>query len=230
MRTRLFVTRQRARGFSIVEMLAVVALMTILIGFAVPTVPSLVGSRGMAKALTDISLLIERARNEAMTMQSVVWLAFETTINKEGDYELRAVLLAPLDGTVTTVTQAGKLQISAFSQESAIYYWPNLKLASLASIPEAQALSDVVSEPLAGQKKQAFRLGNTGNEPKQYQVITFTPQGYAMLVANPKITAAYVDSIDLGLVPTRGMEEARDKSGAGLIVNGFNGRIQILRP
>lgn len=230
MMTGILEPRRRPCAFSIVEILAVVALMIILIGFAVPTVPSLVGSRGMTKALTDISLLIERARNEAMTMQSVVWLAFETTVNHEGDYEVRAVVLAPLDGSITTVTQAGKVQISSFAQETEVYHWPNLKLTALASIPEAQALSDVVSDPLAGQKKQAFRFGKSVNDAKQYQVITFTPQGYAMLVANPKITAPYVDAIDLGFVPMRGAEEMRDKPGAGLIVNGFNGQIRILRP
>jgi hypothetical protein len=223
-------THWRSGAFSTVELLAVCALIFVLIGFAIPTVPSLVGSRGMTKALTDISFLIERARNEAMTMQSVVWLAFETTINDEGDYEVRAVLLAPLDGSVTTVTQAGKLQISAFAQETEIYHWPNLKLAPLSSVPEARALSDVASESLGGQKKQAFRFGKSADQIKQYQVITFTPQGYAMLVANPKITAPYTEAIDLGLIPMRGAEEARDKQGAALIVNGFNGKIQVLRP
>ena len=166
-----------------------------------------------------------------MTKQSMVWLAFETDINSEGDYELRAVLLAPLDGSITTVSHAGKLQISAFSIESEVYHWPNLKLVPLATIPKLQglALTDVVSEPLAAQKKQAFRFGKLPDQARQYLVITFTPQGYAMLTANPKITAPYVKSIDLGLVSMRGAAEIPDGPVAGLLLNGFNGQIQILR-
>lgn len=207
------------------------SLMAILIGLTAPAVASFLGARGMTRAVSEIVSLIETARNEAMTTQSLVWLCFEQGVDEEGNDELRGVLLAPIDSTPTKVTQAGKITISSTSAESLVFRWPRLKLVALADLPDVRALAapGTVSNALATQRAQPFRTNKTRSSVINYQTITFTPQGYAMLTAVPQITTPYVKMIDLGLQQTRAGVRAMDPDCAGLLLNGFNGQLQVLR-
>jgi type II secretory pathway pseudopilin PulG len=218
-------------GFSLVELLAVMSLIVILTALTAPAVTSFLGARGMTRAISEIVSLVETARNEAMTTQSLVWLCLEQGVDDEGNEELRAVILAPIDSTPTTVSQAGKVAISSTGAESPVFRWRGLKLVALSALPEILALAppETVSEALAAQRPQPFRSGVTKTSVINYQTIAFTPQGYAMLTAVPKITTPYVKMIDLGLQRTRGGGGTDRPNCAGLLLNGFNGQIQVLR-
>lgn len=218
-------------GTSLLELMAVISLIVILIGLTAPAVASFLGARGMTRAVSDIVSLVETARNEAMTTQSLVWLCFEQGVDTQGDDELRAVILAPVDSTPFTITQSGKITIAATSPETAVYRWPRLKLVALSALPGVSELAapQTDSSALSAQKAQPFRSGKTTTSLINYQTITFTPQGYAMLKAIPLLTDPYAKMIDLGLQQTRAGGQASDIDNAGLLLNGFNGQIRVLR-
>lgn len=214
-------------AFTLVEILAVVAISSVLLVLAIPSLPSLLAVKGTTRAVSEISNLIEIARNEAMTMQCYTWLGFESATTSVGSDELRAVVISPLTGNITMESVSGSLLIASARPISPVYKWENLRLASLADLDASVrdlARTTETSIPLASQDSTVFRFGSAGTAQSRYLTITFTPQGYALLTASPDIMTPYVKLIDIGLIPSRGGSDQ-----AALVINGFNGQTQILR-
>lgn len=66
----------RRIGFTLVEMLAVIAIIGFSTALAVPSLPSLLGTKGISKAVNDTSGILELARTEAMARKTYVWVSF----------------------------------------------------------------------------------------------------------------------------------------------------------
>ncbi len=87
-------------GFSLVELLAVLAVLTVLSAVAAPTVSSLVGASGPARALTEAAWQLEHARQSAMRLGTWVWVGIaDTTALSDGVQQLTLVAVASRDGS-----------------------------------------------------------------------------------------------------------------------------------
>lgn len=216
------------RGLSLAELLIVVAILSILLAFASPTVFGLVVSHQRTQAVNEIASLVELARNEAMTRQCFTWLGFEQATDVEGKDELRAVVLAPEGGILNTTSVGGSVLIGNARPLSRTFRWTDLKLDALDRLARINGLSstDEPTEPLADQRRQGFR---TGQKQQNLLTITFTPQGYALLAPQPTLMTPYVRFIDIGLRPTRAGEDIDSPDQLGVVLNGFNGHTEILR-
>ncbi len=221
--------RDGGRAFSLVELLVVIAILAILAALSAPLVSGLLRSRATTRAVSEISALLELARNEAMTRQGYAWIGFDAGTNAEGTDELRAVVLSTADGVVDTTTKGTTVAISTASAVTRTFRWENLKLVPTSELEGIKDLIREPSDPLAQQTRQSFRLGPAGSTITSFWTITFTPQGYALLKGLPDIVTPYAKFIDMGLQPTRGGKNAGSLDQAALVLDGINGHTEILR-
>lgn len=66
----------RTRGFSLVELLTVIAIMTLMASLAVPSLRSLTGSGSFTQEVGQIAEVMEQARAYAVGQNTYVWVVF----------------------------------------------------------------------------------------------------------------------------------------------------------
>jgi prepilin-type N-terminal cleavage/methylation domain-containing protein len=211
----------RRRAFSLVELLVVIAVLGILAALVVPALPSILGGKGVARAINDASSILELARTEAMSHRTYVYVGFLNATNVLGNSELRIGAVVSLDGTAGTnikpLTRLLKIQ--------------NVVLTDLSGVP--QAVRNALPQNWGGTKfinsstnRVNFSVGSQsfGNAP----VVIISPQGEILPSAN---SASFCGSGSLGLTPTRGTEPQTGGSDGGIVTYyGGSGRIETIRP
>jgi prepilin-type N-terminal cleavage/methylation domain-containing protein len=204
-------------GFSLIEILVVIAIVGILAVFAVPALPTIMGAKGMAKAVEDTSGILALARTEAMARRTYVYVAFLNT-NSFGNSELRIGAVASLDGTADT--SAANLRPIARI----------LKLERTMLTPDIPAqVSGLVTNPGFGMSKNtglpAFTVGDVTFAGATDGII-FSPNGEALSAASGM---TFLPKVDFGLVATRGTAP-QTNDGAAVRYLGGTGSIQVFRP
>ncbi len=99
--------RSRTGGFTLAEMLAVIAIMVLLMSF---TIPMIRFGADPDKAAWEISGLIGQARAVAMSENTYTWvLLYDTSTTTPPEYSTTVVVLSSKDGTQSTL--AGNLNV-----------------------------------------------------------------------------------------------------------------------
>ncbi len=240
--------RIRASGFTITELLVVVAIITVLISLCLPAVNSILGARGLTRATSEIYDLIELARNEAMSTQGYVYLGFANTINANGNDELVGAVLSSPGGKAGVTSNAGQSYLVRLQYATAIFRWENVRLIPFSDlIPGVQALRETTTQSLSLCDRDAldFQIGLNymTSTPVAYKAFIFSPQGHALFQSKETygpgytrfseltISTPYERWIDIAIKPTRaGADLPNPSDQAALILNGVNGQVQILRP
>ncbi len=88
------------KAFSLIELLAVVSIISVLSVAVAPAFSSLVGANGPTQAITETSGLLEQARQSAMRLSTWVWVGIaDTTSLSDGEQQLTLVSVASRDGS-----------------------------------------------------------------------------------------------------------------------------------
>lgn len=198
-----------------------IAIIGMLAALTVPAVPSILGARGVAKAVEDTSGILELARTEAIARRTYVYVAFLNTTNVFGNSELCIGAVSSLDGSANTdpsnlraITKALKIDKTRMA-ESAGELPANV--SGLAT--NARFLTNTVG--------MAFDVGKE-KFPASAIGIIFSPTGEALSAAG---SLNFIPQVDIGLVPTRGTApQTAGKDGAVVRYSGGSGNIQIFRP
>lgn len=215
---------QIAGAFSIVELLTVMGMIALLLSMAVPAVSSILKGSQMTQALTEVSGLLEQARQYAIAQNTYVWVAFNDAPTAT-DAQLRVVVLASKSGTeiptwgmddATAVTSLTRLlnRVKTFKQVK----WNQANTfgtAQIASLPPA-----IADNPGAAN----FTIMVPGDGAKIFdKAIEFTPSGEA------RTSMSMAGIVEFGLQPTRGL--APDPANVAVVrVNGLTGQSAIFRP
>jgi len=99
------------KGFSLLELLVVVNIAAYLLWLTVPMIFSITSASCVSEAANGISSAVERARSEALTRRTYVWLALQ----EENNDQLRGIrvgMVASGDGTTNT-NEANLVPLSA---------------------------------------------------------------------------------------------------------------------
>src|SRR5437868_1200258 len=100
--------RATQSGFSLLEMMAVVFVLLLLVGFLAPALTSLKSAGDLTKSANDVAGALEQARNYAMANKTFVWVGLkEVDITKDpsaspqttGNGRIAIAIVASKDGT-----------------------------------------------------------------------------------------------------------------------------------
>lgn len=98
-------SRRVLRGFTLVEMLVVIAIMSILITAAGPALDKLTSSHSPASVATTLTGQLERARSHAMAKNTYVWVRLGAVKEEPNDFLIG--VFESLDGSNQASTAKG---------------------------------------------------------------------------------------------------------------------------
>ena len=214
-------SRGRAgKGFSLVEILVVMAVIVVISLVAVPFLRSVGDSRVVTQDLYDAASLVEFARSEAVARQTYVWVGFQGEMSVGRPVLLGAAVYSrdgSSDGSpenLASLTKVYALSGIVLSK------WGDLKAATRATVPDAAPRS-VAENP----SSISFRAGR--NDFKN--TLTFTPRGEAMLAGAPDVNTPYDAQIDVSFRQAQGAQVRADADDGALLIDGGTGTVRKVR-
>ena len=219
--------RKQGHGFTLVELLTVIAVMSVLVSLAAPALSSMAKGSQMTQSLIELSGALDQARQYAISRNTYVWVALRPNPEGSNGDELSMVVLASKSGT----------DPAPWSDYGAV---PNSQIDLIARprtfdqmrFEEAGKYTKTEIPGLSG--KSTTSINNTPSENTAIfrvklpgatsavdfdRVIQFTPTGEA------RVSSSVIDVIEFGLHPTRG------KAGVAVLrVNGLTGQTAVFRP
>lgn len=235
-----------AAGFTLVEMLVVIAIIGVLTAMITPSLPAILDSKSVERAAAEVSGVLETSRAEAMAKRTYVHVVFANATNEQRNSEIRIGALASMDGTAdvtpANLRAASKLikvdraQITDFSNLS-----EGMKRAA-GAVPAGSQMPDFTSNDdyaVASAFRNSSRSpsinftsigGFKNNFPTTLDtfVLTISPTGEVLGSTNAEF---FRRAIHFGIAETR-RTELNQKSQNGAIVTyyGGSGRVGTLRP
>lgn len=218
--------QSRVRGFSLIELLVVMGIVSSLIAVTVFASSSYMRSASFNSSLVKITGLLETARQHAVSQNTYVWVAFRP--GEGEDLSLEAVLYSSRDGTDTLNWQG---TVSPSDDRFAILtkreIFGGLQLL-LPTVPPSiynriNGLTPTASEDVAN--SLAFQWQGSGlSAPLDFTyTVQFTPRGEA------KSSNALASHIDLGLAGIQG-DVAVNAPVAVVRLAGISGRAKVYQP
>jgi len=217
--------RSRA-GFSLVELLMVIAVVSVLASFTVPAIMSMSVSQGVTQALNDVSGSLELAKATAMAQNTYVWVGFANATNSVGNSELRIGSVRSNDGSSNTSSSnlspiAKLLRIENVQLTSS----PNLVPTALKNLVASAGTGTPV---ISGTSTVSFTVsGQTFSN----SVLVISPQGQAILAPTVTSTTPFTEEVELAVQPTRGtMVPPSTKDAFVIWLSGGSGGLRVFRP
>jgi prepilin-type N-terminal cleavage/methylation domain-containing protein len=216
------------KGFTLMELLVVLAIISILSALTLPSLMSVLQTRNFSQNLVQLSEVLEIARSEAVARDTYVWVVVQKTTDN-GRSGLQVVALASIDGTGNNTTSTNLTGLTK------VTLLPGITLCSWTSLKEAtQGVStnyfSVPFSPLSLANDTngiSFQAGSTSFTQKTS--ITFTPRGEALLDGTVSLTTGYDPYIDVSLQITHGTQVAANAQDASIVIDGSTGATQIVR-
>lgn len=214
------------RGFTLVELLTVIAIMALVMGAAVSAVHAIKEAGGVTRAASDITATLDQARSYAMANNTYAFVGFTErdalNAEKEGTGQVLVLVAGSRNGTRDFGTAGSNLQ-----ELSKIQRLENLRIAD--SLPTTGNLA----RPAVAEN---YRLGNgafttegsfTARGYQFTKIIQFDPRGTASIPSSMPFIPQW---LEIGLVPARGVAAEGTSNCAALVLDGVTGSTRIYRP
>ncbi|HET6410278.1 MAG TPA: prepilin-type N-terminal cleavage/methylation domain-containing protein [Chthoniobacteraceae bacterium] len=208
---RLPLSKIAARAFTLVELLAVIAVMVILMALSAPLVGSLRSAGNMNQSVLEVSMFIEQAQAYAMANNTYVWVGFREDATKPS---VTIVAVAGTTGVVSDIDNASTRRVVNKPQE---HY--NLRLHDVTGLPGMAPADSVSTSDI---KTFLHKVG--ASSVTFEKVIQFSPHGGARI--KPTAISRW---IQIGLQPMNG-NTPNDKNMAALQIAGLTGQVRVFRP
>lgn len=223
------------RGYSLVELLAVLGIIAIVSSLIFMSIGGLTGSRNLNKAAYDVQGVLEQARTMAMASDTYTWVGFfEESPGSPGVAGVGQVVISIVtsaDGTNVYSSLSGATQLpgTRLVQAAKLMKIPNVHLASLSaaavtrpSVPAATY--EVASSSFANGYTFTYPL--TGTTYTFSNIIQFSPQGDATRIAGTP-----TQIMEIGLQPSHGSTAATSsKDVAAIQIAGIGGHVTTYFP
>ena len=244
----LFTSYKVVRGYSLVELLTVFAVISILAAASAQLVPSLFRANQVDANVATLSGILEQAREAAISGNTFVWVAFTDNANDTGMW---VATIQSQDGTDSAIDQTGTLSAPIWATSgitipgapiagtylqlpSKIQNLPGVKIVDASALSTAtwasksQMPSATTATPLfepSGMQWTVSTLQNTGAGAGVYftHAIEFTPDGEAHVQGSP---GTWYANIQFGLTPTKGALTNSQLFN----VSRLTGRVTVYRP
>jgi prepilin-type N-terminal cleavage/methylation domain-containing protein len=213
------------KGFTLVELLIVIAIMAILAGLSVPALSALNRSGQAGLTFSKLSETLEQARQYAVAQNTYVWVAFSASPSSLGTgTQLSIAVVASADGTDlasnwtssvgpgTNLVQVSKMQTFQLTE-----------LQTPGKVTPATILAEV-GQAINSTAKFSITLPGQNAATTFGQAIQFTPSGEAR-----NTDGAPVDLVEFDVQPEKGPGIADPNNGAVFQVSGLTGETRIYR-
>jgi prepilin-type N-terminal cleavage/methylation domain-containing protein len=214
------------RGFSLVELMCVVAIMSLLASVSWPAIVGLVSGNRLTNNAYELSGLMQAARTTAMTQHTYVWLGFYSYTTAEGS---PAVMVASVVGNSGLSTDLpGNCRLSTKP-----VILKNVKLAPFATPPNYAALPglavpDNVIVFDAGSQTSSFQWNVPGNSSATFSdVIVFGPDGQASLPLTSTGALQLVQCVGVGL--NAAPNSTSNLHSVAVQVHGLSGQVSVFQ-
>ncbi len=234
--------RRAVAGFSLVELLVVLAIISILASIMLLSISGTKSSRDLGRAAYEIQGVLEQARTSAMAGNTYVWVGFfeedplaaATTPQAAGNGQLVIAVVSSQDGTnlSSQVTASQKLPPAALTALTKLLKIPNVhldaNLTAAATATRPAATYEVNPTVQSGSATFDFPISTGGGAPAYHfqQILQFNPQGDASVIyGNP------TQYIEIGLRPSHGnIVAATNPDVAAIQITGIGGQVMTYRP
>ncbi|CAN5779038.1 hypothetical protein BH09VER1_BH09VER1_17520 [soil metagenome] len=216
--------RVSVRGFSLLELLVVTALMAIVAAFSIPALSGWADSATTNRAVSEVAGMLEQARQYAVSQNTYVWVVFNAQVDNNVDI-LNVTAVASKDGTDPQAY--GAAPSGAFDLISRVRGFPHIQLKAagdftMAQIPNLPSTASLANAMATG-SAFSIKMPGTSSTGTFSQSICFTPSGQARNAAAP------VDFIEFGLQPAHTTTTPNPRNIMAVRVNGLTGQSRVYR-
>ncbi len=219
-------SRKLRKAFTLVELLVVMAILTIIASIATPAVSSLLKGRSFDQTLAGLSGTLDQARQYAIAQNTYVWVAFATTST-----QVNVVVFASPDGTDSNTSWTGSpsagsgvlvpiTRTQTFNLTTLVS--PNGSLAARTVVPAT--LPSTVGQPLNSSASFTMPLPTQTASTTFNYALQFTPSGEARIT-----DGAPVDLVEFAVQPQTAPGTANTQNGAVIQINGLTGQTRVYR-
>lgn len=186
-------------GFSILEILTVIAILIPLMALSVPNLIQVTSSKGTASALDQISAIMDLSRTEAMAKGTYIFVGLSQETNSGREGLTVGQFLSP-DGMLPTnsVLELAKDQVVAGIRA---FHIEKVKLGTTAADSNGTVLGDTDACANFSVKGKNVTYTNT--------VLTFTPRGEVFAAQNTNPSQDWIDIPLLGIRDTNSHSAVR---------------------
>jgi len=195
-------------GFSLLELLVVVALLGVLSVLAVPALSGLTRSNTMNKNLLILSGVFEQARQYAISRNTYVWVVLTSASNTGLTNSLKVGQIASLDGTDVLSWSPASTLVSGSSNLEMVGRPQELRMVRIENSAAADAGASMAS------------VNITGGTLTFTRAVQFTPTGEA------RVGASVSRFIDLAVLEDSAVGSS---NRAVLRLTGLTGKTSVQR-
>ena len=225
-------------AFTLVELVIVLGIVLLMLGFAAPSVVGILKGKRVEQALAAISDVLERSRMEAMSQNSYIWaglcnISKEDPENRSGQDELWLLTFRNKSGENRIPTDSLSMNMLP---NSALRRVEGVNLVTKDKLPDrVVALFPATAKDFIAELPLKTALKWAGSGPSMARdfnrIILFTPRGEAILETGSTDLPVPDPYLWLGLSRTNnGQPAPAEKDMAAVLVSGFSGRVTLVRP
>lgn len=225
-------------AFTLVELVIVLGIVLLMLGFAAPSVVGILKGKRVEQALAAVSDVLERSRMEAMSQNSYIWaglynLSKQDPENRSGQDELWLITFRNKNGDnriPSNPVSMTMLPNSALRRVEGVHIIAKDKLPERVTALFPATAKDFMSEPVS---TSILKWAGAGAQaPRDFnRIILFTPRGEAILETGATDLPNPDPYLWLGLSRTHNGEPAPSEKDMGaVLVSGFSGRVTLVRP
>ncbi len=237
---RLFCRATRI-GFSLIELLVVVALIGILTALLVPALGSIKGAGALSKASSDLAGVFEQARAYAMAQNTYVYVGVQevdavSPTSTDGIGRVAVAAVASKSGQRPANSSAETVAISKVLLLDGAHITNVASLGSAGNMQRPVAAGgpavDLGQSAAATNYQFAWPLGAVAGSAryKFSKAVEFDPQGVVRVPTTNSYAQVLQPYIEIGLVTARGNSATTSSNQAVIQINGITGAARIFRP
>jgi prepilin-type N-terminal cleavage/methylation domain-containing protein len=227
--------RHRLSGFTLVELVMVMAIMLLVMGFAAPSVVGILKGKKIEQALSTVTGVLEQARMDAATQNTYIWTGFLNVAAKDSSSGVDELWLMTFRGRAgesrIPAVADDILPVSALQRVEGVNMVETDKLADAVKALLPSPMRDVASAT-ASETKITWK-GTASSAPRDFErILLFTPRGEALWeTGSPKALPLSEPNFVVGLARTQnGAVAPNEKDMAFVSVAGVTGRVSVGRP
>jgi len=208
-------------GFSLVEMMCVLAVISIMASVAWPSIVGIIGGDRLANNAYTLSNVMQQARATAMARHTYVWVGFNTNPSPDGVPTVTAASICGNSGV------AGDLQSGNYVMSEKPAILRNVAISAQSNYQTLPGYDANVTTTDMAALSYSFTLSIGGKSNVSFgNVIAFDPNGQANSAQNSTGALQLVQCLGMGL---QAAPSSSKLHVAAIQVRGLSGDVTVLR-